>query len=266
MSSLEGLEQKHVVVPCGIAGIDCPPEIGSPPCGLTVQQIQGIGDLSVSCHVNICQLEQRERVEMGQVPDHKTGLDSLQLMLARVRSRFEHATRNSEQIDTEDGRVTTALGLFVDGEDWKGFNQWGHGVGDEAAKRMARLLRTLIRPNDFLGRWGERSDEFVILMMGMDLEGAESITDRMEDRLAEGVPLAVPDGKIVPVRAKVGTAYMHNVRSYRHLEWTIHAADQTVMRWKHSKHRTGEPKRIYLDGAKQVPRQVPKLMNVKKAA
>ncbi len=263
MSSPEDLEQRHMLVPCGIAGVDCPPEIGSPPCGITVRQIQGIGDLSVSCHVNLCQLEQRQRVELGQVPDPKTELDSLQLMLARAKSRFEHPTRNSEQIDSEDGRVTTALAAFVDGEDWKSFNQYGHGVGDDAAKRMAGLLRRLVRPTDFLGRWGERSDEFVILMMGMDLKGGDSITDRLEDKLAEGVPFKLPDGKIVPVRAKVGTAYMHNVRSYRHLEWTIHAADATVMTWKHSD-RTGEPKRIYLDGKKRVPRQVPKLLKEKK--
>jgi diguanylate cyclase (GGDEF)-like protein len=53
--------------------------------------------------------------------------------------------------------------LFVDVDKFKNINDsYGHAVGDAALVLVANRLRALIRPGDFLGRYG--GDEFAILM------------------------------------------------------------------------------------------------------
>jgi diguanylate cyclase len=58
--------------------------------------------------------------------------------------------------------------------DMNGFKQindtYGHAVGDDALRHVARLLEELIRKDDIAFRQG--GDEFIILFLGMNAEGA----------------------------------------------------------------------------------------------
>lgn len=72
--------------------------------------------------------------------------------------------------------------LFLDIDHFKKINDtWGHGFGDEVIKAIAEFLERKHRGNDLSARWG--GEEFVILAMGVDLE--EAI--RMAERIRMGV-------------------------------------------------------------------------------
>lgn len=72
--------------------------------------------------------------------------------------------------------------LFLDIDHFKSINDtWGHAVGDEVIKAIAEFIERKHRGNDVSARWG--GEEFVILAVGIGLD--EAI--RMADRIREGI-------------------------------------------------------------------------------
>ena len=57
--------------------------------------------------------------------------------------------------------------LFVDIDHFKRFNdEYGHNVGDQVLKVVARTLASSVRSSDVVARWG--GEEFVVLLRGLD--------------------------------------------------------------------------------------------------
>jgi diguanylate cyclase (GGDEF)-like protein len=61
----------------------------------------------------------------------------------------------------------------------------GHAAGDAAIQLVARTVRSLVRPNDMVFRWG--GDEFLILWLGIKEADARSRLDRLNAGLAQAV-------------------------------------------------------------------------------
>jgi diguanylate cyclase (GGDEF)-like protein len=58
-------------------------------------------------------------------------------------------------------------------------DRFGHGVGDDVLRRVARLLERSFRAEDVVARWG--GEEFVIAMYGMDRDdGVQRIAELLE--------------------------------------------------------------------------------------
>jgi len=98
--------------------------------------------------------------------------------------------------------------LFIDLDRFKAINDTGgHAAGDEVLRRIGRLLKTHLHPNDTGARMG--GDEFAVLMPGCPREQAQ--------RMAENI-LAAIDQLVVPwergqnftVGASIGLAYSEN--------------------------------------------------------
>lgn len=67
--------------------------------------------------------------------------------------------------------------LFLDIDHFKQFNdQFGHDVGDQIIKTVAKTLRSSSRPFDIFGRWG--GEEFVGIIKDVDPEELTKIGDR----------------------------------------------------------------------------------------
>ena len=67
--------------------------------------------------------------------------------------------------------------FFIDIDDFKKINDtYGHDVGDEALRVVARTLNAVIRPMDVLGRWG--GEEFVAAASNINREAVQAIAER----------------------------------------------------------------------------------------
>jgi two-component system, cell cycle response regulator len=74
--------------------------------------------------------------------------------------------------------------LFIDLDDFKSINDsYGHDVGDRVLATLGRSITTLLRSEDFAGRYG--GEEFVVLLPQTDSAGAVRFADRLQDQLTK---------------------------------------------------------------------------------
>jgi diguanylate cyclase (GGDEF)-like protein/PAS domain S-box-containing protein len=91
--------------------------------------------------------------------------------------------------------------LFADIDRFKRVNDtYGHRIGDEVLKMVARTLQNSLRPFDFVGRWG--GEEFVALVVGVQDEELRTVAERARS-LVERAGYAVGDDA-VQVTVSVG--------------------------------------------------------------
>ena len=74
--------------------------------------------------------------------------------------------------------------LMIDIDHFKLFNDaCGHGVGDECLRKVARELeRSLLRPGDFVGRYG--GEEFSVILPDCDAAGAALVAEKLREAVA----------------------------------------------------------------------------------
>jgi len=69
--------------------------------------------------------------------------------------------------------------LFIDIDDFKAFNdRHGHAAGDQALVTLARLIKSVIRADDKVIRYG--GEEFVVLLPNMTRAGAVQVARRIQ--------------------------------------------------------------------------------------
>jgi diguanylate cyclase (GGDEF)-like protein/putative nucleotidyltransferase with HDIG domain len=102
-------------------------------------------------------------------------------------------------------RRSTAV-LVVDIDDFGHVNRtFGHRLGDDVLRMVARELRRHGRVTDVLGRIGD--DEFVMLLPETSLDDAKVIADLLREGVAAGrCPSARSDSAVVGVTVSVGVA------------------------------------------------------------
>lgn len=76
--------------------------------------------------------------------------------------------------------------LLLDVDEFKTINDtFGHNVGDEVLRGIARILQQRGRLNDVVGRWG--GEEFILLCPGTPVVGALGLAEQLRDRIARQV-------------------------------------------------------------------------------
>jgi diguanylate cyclase (GGDEF)-like protein len=130
---------------------------------------------------------------------HLARFDELTGLPNRVnfRDEIEHllaAPHGTEQL--------SAL-LFVDLDQFKQVNDTlGHPCGDQLLCAVAERLRTILRPEDFVARFG--GDEFVVFQQNIkSSDEAASLARRIVDHLSERYKI---DNHLVEIGASVGIA------------------------------------------------------------
>ena len=75
--------------------------------------------------------------------------------IVRARERAEHRSQSGQD---------AVFGVFlVDIDHFKTVNdEWGHAVGDEVLVGISNALRSLVRADDFIIRWG--GEEFLVIL------------------------------------------------------------------------------------------------------
>lgn len=97
----------------------------------------------------------------------------------------------------------TAL-LFVDLDRFKAINDsFGHAAGDRVLITMGERLTEAVREDDFVARLA--GDEFCAVLHGADVDSADMIARRIEDRLRRPIDLG---GRSVSLTGSVGIAVL----------------------------------------------------------
>jgi diguanylate cyclase (GGDEF)-like protein len=72
--------------------------------------------------------------------------------------------------------------IMIDVDFFKVINDtYGHPVGDEVLRHLARLVRLELRPSDLLARFG--GEEFVLVLDGVDRPAALKVAERLRARI-----------------------------------------------------------------------------------
>lgn len=61
-------------------------------------------------------------------------------------------------------------------------DQYGHEVGDSVLREIAKTLKSLVREEDLIVRWG--GEEFLLLLVGTDLDGARVLGEKIRQKIA----------------------------------------------------------------------------------
>jgi diguanylate cyclase (GGDEF)-like protein/PAS domain S-box-containing protein len=101
------------------------------------------------------------------------------------------------------GEASPSALLFIDLDQFKQVNDTlGHPSGDKLLCAVTARLRRLLRPQDFVARFG--GDEFVVFQRGIhSTEDAASLARRIVDRLSERYEI---DHHLVEIGASIGIA------------------------------------------------------------
>lgn len=74
--------------------------------------------------------------------------------------------------------------VLCDIDDFKFFNdRYGHDCGDFLLENIARLIRSMVRKQDVVGRWG--GEEFILLLPETPLQGGKKISEEIRKKVAK---------------------------------------------------------------------------------
>lgn len=123
--------------------------------------------------------------------------------------------------------------LMIDIDFFKPYNDnYGHGQGDEALRKVAKILeRTIKRPSDFVARYG--GEEFVILLKDINKEGVEAVANNLLNAVRE-LKITHEFSKIANyITVSIGASFYNSISDITKIELLI-KADETLYNVKNS--------------------------------
>ncbi|MGM0563989.1 MAG: GGDEF domain-containing protein [Pseudomonadota bacterium] len=148
--------------------------------------------------------------------------------LTRLTNRSSFIKRGDkelERLQRMTGSPASSLAcIMLDLDHFKEINDtWGHQAGDEVLVAASKIMMDNARQYDEVGRYG--GEEFAILLPGVDLELAESIAQRLRQKIAEEV--VEVDGQPIRFTASFGVA-SYPSRGLKTMNDLLKAADDAL--------------------------------------
>lgn len=176
----------------------------------TREQIARLSALGVQAGNRIGTVRAFERTQIQAATDSLTGLANRRALEESVRQLG--ARRQSYAF------------VMADLDQFKKLNDtYGHGVGDNALRQFADVLRRIVRADDHVARWG--GEEFAIVMPGANAAAALEVLERLRQELAAAVGAAGAR----PFTASFGVADSTMATRFDHL---VRIADDALYRSK----------------------------------
>ncbi len=128
----------------------------------------------------IVRVRLQTELERLALHDQLTGLANRNLLLETVEAAINRAVLTHRPLSV----------VFLDLDGFKGINdQLGHAAGDSVLEQVGRRIRSGVRQDDAVGRYG--GDEFVVVCEDADREAAASVAERVRKAVAaplDGIP------------------------------------------------------------------------------
>jgi diguanylate cyclase (GGDEF)-like protein/PAS domain S-box-containing protein len=187
--------------------------------GIAVWDAQGNVTRMAGSQTDITLRKQAEaRLLRDALFDSLTGLPNRTLFIDRLKHSIEYSRRTQNYLYAV---------LFMDIDRFKDVNDsLGHAMGDTLLINMARLLESILRPNDTVARLG--GDEFVILLDGINnISDATIVADRLQEKLHA---TSILDDHSIYVSASIGIVL--SLSGYDRPEDLLRDADIAMYRAK----------------------------------
>jgi diguanylate cyclase len=111
------------------------------------------------------------------------------------RRALEEFFRAAQAEAMETGQPLSVL--LIDIDHFKRFNDnFGHGIGDQVLKLVAKALRDRVRENDLPARYG--GEELIAILPGADLAACAAAAERIRRGIAEGKITRRSSGEELP--------------------------------------------------------------------
>ena len=159
---------------------------------------------------------QFQNLEQASRLDPLTGTHNRSYLDEIIDTTFQSASEN-----------TTPLSLiFVDLDHFKKVNDtYGHQIGDEILKAVARILKAEVRSTDTIGRYG--GEEFVIVMPGVNGSVAENVCNRIVHSLRQKAH-EVGLNTLLKITVSLGIASLEEGQNFESAHEMTGAADQAL--------------------------------------
>jgi two-component system chemotaxis response regulator CheY len=126
--------------------------------------------------------------------DPLTGLLNRMAIMGHVRAELARADRASYSLSL----------ALLDLDHFKQVNDaHGHLVGDQALCHIAQRILAVVRPYDWVGRWG--GEEFLVVLANSQREEAAAVAERIRVAVMSA-PLMLPADVVLPLTVSIGVA------------------------------------------------------------
>lgn len=166
-------------------------------------------------------MQANNQLEQLAMVDSLTGLLNRRAIYKFTRGELERARRVFEPISV----------IFLDIDKFKNVNdEYGHLIGDEALKLIARVIKERSRAYDGIGRWA--GDEFLVVLPGTTAVEAENAAKRIIEGI-HSTKLPLSNGGELSLASSAGVATLSKMTGATDLlDVLIQGADEALYRAK----------------------------------
>jgi diguanylate cyclase (GGDEF)-like protein len=160
-----------------------------------------------------------ERNRVLAMQDELTGLTNRRSILDALDQQLAMAQRNGQPLSL----------LMLDLDHFKRVNDsHGHPAGDEVLRRVSGGIRSRLRTQDIVGRYG--GEEFLAILPGTTVDGAVQLAEDLRQSIA-AERIDIGNGRTISITLSIGVCGGIPAPA-QHCEELIAAADQALYRAK----------------------------------
>ncbi|MEC5384698.1 diguanylate cyclase [Uliginosibacterium sp. H3] len=172
--------------------------------------------VGIDHYITEWRLAERELKRLAE-EDVLTGIANRRHFTTEANRSLEKAHRHGEVMSL----------LLFDLDHFKLINdKYGHNIGDEVLREMARRMQECFRKSDLPGRWG--GEEFIALLPHTPVFAARDVAERLRKALAD-IPISTSSGDIKVTLSGGGAQMLADDT----LESLVARADAALYRAKH---------------------------------